>query len=267
VGLRGGGPLTTLLDLDETFLSSEKSRLTLWHRLWLNVLPEKDIRYVYGDVGCDWEAKDPVHIFPWLGPTRTSEKETGCETSPADVHPLQMFWGMPRRIRIDFQDSIQDQCDLCGATGGPLVHQYITKNYGISYNTGVWTHLLTPYARKNQSAEPLPLHGQKGGVTYRNWLGLTTISTGELQYKAGIKWLEDRGQKLGFDFDPKKVRVFGYQQHRIKRRNLKSYIQFSSLDYNGILTVTNSDRLCKILKSGIGRSKAFGCGLMLVRKL
>jgi CRISPR system Cascade subunit CasA len=172
VGLRGGGPLTTLLDLDETFEESEKSRLTLWHKLWLNVLPEKDIRYAYEVAGCDWEAKDPGRIFPWLGPTQTSEKKTGCETSPTDVHPFQMYWGMPRRIRIDFKDSIQGQCDLCGATGGPLVHQYITKNYGINY-TGVWTHLLTPYACKNQSAEPLPLHGQKGGVTYRNWLGLT----------------------------------------------------------------------------------------------
>jgi CRISPR system Cascade subunit CasE len=97
--------------------------------------------------------------------------------------------------------------------------------------------------------------------------GKTTISTGELQFNSGIKWLEDRCGKLGFDFDPKKIRVFGYQQHRIKRRNRKSYIQFSSLDYNGILTVIDSDRFCKTLMSGIGRSKAFGCGLMLVRRL
>jgi CRISPR system Cascade subunit CasE len=97
--------------------------------------------------------------------------------------------------------------------------------------------------------------------------GKITISTGELQFRAGIKWLEERGRKLGFDFDPKKVRVFGYQQHRIRRRNRKSFIQFSSLDYNGILTVTGSDRFYKTLMSGIGRSKAFGCGLMLVRRV
>jgi CRISPR system Cascade subunit CasE len=95
----------------------------------------------------------------------------------------------------------------------------------------------------------------------------TTVPTGELQFNAGIKWLEDRGGKLGFDFDPKKIRIFEYQQHRIKRRNRKPYIQFSSLDYNGILTVTDSDRFYGTLMNGIGRSKAFGCGLMLVKRV
>lgn len=97
--------------------------------------------------------------------------------------------------------------------------------------------------------------------------GKTGISTGELQYTTGIKWLENRSGRLGFNFDPKKVRVFGYQQHRVRRRNRKSSIQFSSLDYIGILTVTDSDRLYETLMSGIGRSKAFGCGLMLVRRV
>lgn len=97
--------------------------------------------------------------------------------------------------------------------------------------------------------------------------GKSTISTGELQFNAGIKWLEDRSGKLGFCFDPKQVRVFGYRQHRIKRLNRKSLIRFSSLDYNGILSVTDSDRFYHTLMKGIGRSKAFGCGLMLVRRM
>lgn len=96
--------------------------------------------------------------------------------------------------------------------------------------------------------------------------GKTKISTGELQFKTGVKWLEDRGQKFGFCFDLELVRVFGYQQHRIKRNNRKSYIQFSSLDYNGILSVTDSNRFYHALINGIGRSKAFGCGLILVKR-
>jgi CRISPR system Cascade subunit CasA len=218
VGLRGGGPLTTLLDLDETFEGSYKSRFTLWHRLWLNVLPEKDIRYAYEDAGCDWEAKDPVHIFPWLGPTRTSEKNTGCETSPTDVHPFQMYWGMPRRIRIDFKDSAEGRCDLCGTAGSRLVHQYITKNYGINY-AGLWTHLLTPYARKNQSADPLPLHGQKGGLTYRNWLGLTMGDRDNNQKPAKTVeyFLSERVSHIKTDRQAR-IWAYGYDMDNMKAR-------------------------------------------------
>jgi CRISPR system Cascade subunit CasE len=97
--------------------------------------------------------------------------------------------------------------------------------------------------------------------------GKKNVTVGELQFDAGITWLEDRADKLGFSFDPNYVRVFGYQQHRIKRRNRKSYIQFSTLDYCGILSVTDPNRFCHTLMNGIGRSKAFGCGLMLVRRV
>ncbi len=96
--------------------------------------------------------------------------------------------------------------------------------------------------------------------------GNTAISIDELQYTAGIKWLSDRAENLGFSFDPNLVRVFGYQQHRIKSLKQKPNIQFSVLDFNGILSVADSDRFCHTLVNGIGRAKAFGCGLMLVRR-
>ena len=97
--------------------------------------------------------------------------------------------------------------------------------------------------------------------------GKTNISMGELQYAAGIKWLNDRADRLGFDFDPGQVRVFGYQQYRIKSRKQKDLIRFSTLDYSGILTVTESERFNRTLVDGVGRAKAFGCGLLLVRLL
>jgi CRISPR system Cascade subunit CasE len=96
--------------------------------------------------------------------------------------------------------------------------------------------------------------------------GRQDISTGEIEYKAGIKWLEDRSNHLGFTFDHDLVRVFGYRQFRIKRRSRKVPIQFSSLDYNGVLSVTDPGRFNNTLINGIGRSKAFGCGLMLVKR-
>ena len=159
--LRGGGPLTTLVVLDP-----EGSELpdTLWHNLWLNVLP-RTVRLT-GNPGLT----GPEHIFPWLAPTRTSDpKAGGVDTTPEDVHPLQMYWAMPRRIRLDFEHASDGACDLCGAEGR-LVQRYWTLNYGINY-VGAWRHPLTPY-QERESSDPLPLHPQPGGIGYRHWLGL-----------------------------------------------------------------------------------------------
>jgi len=157
--LRGGGPLTTLVALDP-----EGSELpdTLWHHLWLNILP-KTVKLT----GNPKLAK-PQHIFPWLAPTRTSEKG-GQETTPEDAHPYQMYWAMPRRIRLDFDDRGEGHCDLCDRQDR-LLRRYYTLNYGINY-TGAWRHPLSPY-QEREKAEPLPLHPQPGGITYRHWLGL-----------------------------------------------------------------------------------------------
>lgn len=96
--------------------------------------------------------------------------------------------------------------------------------------------------------------------------GANGLSCGELQYVAGIKWLSDRAGSHGFSFDPNLVRVFGYQQQQIKSGKQEKKIRFSVLDYNGLLTVSDSRLFAKTLANGIGRAKAFGCGLMLVRR-
>ncbi|MBC7945437.1 MAG: type I-E CRISPR-associated protein Cas6/Cse3/CasE [Burkholderiales bacterium] len=57
----------------------------------------------------------------------------------------------------------------------------------------------------------------------------------------------------------------GYRQHRPLHRGRA--IQFSSVDYEGYAEVIDPDKLTKALTTGIGRAKAFGCGLLLVRRL
>jgi CRISPR system Cascade subunit CasE len=97
--------------------------------------------------------------------------------------------------------------------------------------------------------------------------GRADYLSGELQYSTGIKWLESRAAKSGFNFAPEQIKVFGYQQHRIKKRQQWKAIRFSVLDFKGVLTVIDLDRFHQTLFSGIGPAKAFGCGLMLVRRL
>ncbi len=94
-----------------------------------------------------------------------------------------------------------------------------------------------------------------------------SISSGELEFLAGIKWLSTRSKRMGIEFNPEEVRVYGYQQHWFKSQKQKPLIKISSLDYSGLLTVTNPESCCYTLSNGIGPAKAFGCGLMLVRRV
>lgn len=154
--LRGGGPLTTVIMAD-----------TLWRTAWVNVLPRPSYEALAGDPG-KGQSSD---IFPWLAPCRTSEKNTGKATTPLDVHPLQMYWGMPRRIRVDMDHAGQGVCGLCGQNSPTLFRTYLTKNYGVNYD-GAWQHPLSPYGRDKKEGMPLPRHPQPGGLVYRHWLGL-----------------------------------------------------------------------------------------------
>jgi CRISPR system Cascade subunit CasE len=89
------------------------------------------------------------------------------------------------------------------------------------------------------------------------------VSPGELQLKAGRSWLDARAPKHGFRVID--VGVDSYRQHRMKSK--AKLIQFSSLRFDGILEVVDPQALLATLASGIGPAKAFGCGLLLVRRV
>lgn len=226
VSLRGGGPLTTLvLPKDET---------SLWRRLWLNVLDQEDF------VPPMPEADESV--FPWLAPTRVSDKK-GSETTPENAHPLQMYWGMPRRIRIFFDHSeAKCHCDLCGGTDSTIVSWYATKNYGVNY-TGDWIHPLTPYRfDPKKSNPPISLKGQQGGLGYRHWLGLVMNDpqNGDRAGKITRVYMEKRSLDVGdgtfarlwcsgYDMDNMKARCWYdhtfplFRLKSIQRKNLLSW--------------------------------------------
>ena len=155
VGLRGGGPLTTLV------LPARKT--TLWQKLWLNVLDQESFTPSPTAPGAD--------VFPWMGSIRLSDR-AGTETRPKHTHPLQMYWAMPRRIKLHFSQGSKSICDICGSEGRVAAKGFLTQNYGINY-TGEWLHPLTPYRfDKKKEKPPISLKGQQGGLGYRHWLGL-----------------------------------------------------------------------------------------------
>ena len=159
--MRGGGPLTTLLVPDPL---RDPLPVSLWRLVWLNVLSQRELSAMSGNPA----KNQPADIFPWLAPARTSERNGGKETTPIDTHPYQVYWGMPRRIRLELETLEMGECPL-SRERTLQVEGYRTCNYGVNY-TGPWKHPLSPYSRNNDG-DYFPVHPQPGGIGYRHWLG------------------------------------------------------------------------------------------------
>jgi len=202
--IRGGGPLTTLVILDEeSDLPND-----LWRNLWLNVLEKQIFETATGNKN----KTDLSDIFPWLAKARTSEKETGIQTTPMDANPLQMYWGMPRRIRIQWKTEISGHCDLCESYSENLISHYQSKNLGTNY-AGAWQHPLSPYSL-SKASELLAKHPQPGGFTYQHWLGF--IEDGNNQFSSTVV---KRYRKLANKWnDQFRLYVFGYDTKSAKIR-------------------------------------------------
>lgn len=97
-------------------------------------------------------------------------------------------------------------------------------------------------------------------------------------YEAGLDWLTRQGEKAGFrpvisafadaDDDDDDVgspmRIDGYNRWSFARLGPKGSI--SVLDFDGLLEVTDPQLFLAQLPKGFGRAKAYGCGLMLIRR-
>lgn len=149
-GIRGGGPLTCMVRGD-----------TLWETIWLNVVNEPEFAEL-GNAARD----DHAGMFPWVPPIRA--REDYPTTTPADVHPVNLYWGMPRRILLD-KPAGPGVCSICGETTPHRITGFSMKKWGVNY-AGAWRHPLTPYYPKGDGM--LPEHANPGGIQYKHWLGL-----------------------------------------------------------------------------------------------
>ena len=98
--MRGGGPLSTFVLPG----AAGGRRPSLWRAILANLAQARQVR-VRGARICR-------KILPWLAPTLVSDKAHGerlvSEGDP-DTHPLQAFFGMPRRIALRFAGA--GRCD------------------------------------------------------------------------------------------------------------------------------------------------------------
>jgi len=76
------------------------------------------------------------------------------------------------------------------------------------------------------------------------------------------QWFAKRADSLGFtvnDFE-----IEGHRWQKIDKPGAAKPIEFNELDVAGIMTVTDTAKLINAVKNGIGRERAFGCGMMFL---
>ena len=85
----------------------------------------------------------------------------------------------------------------------------------------------------------------------------------EIADRVAADWLAAQGHRHGFELD--RLRAEDYSMRRIPRGR-RNPATLGVLDLTGSLTVTEPPNFVTALGAGFGRARAFGCGLMLIRR-
>lgn len=212
--MRGGGPLTTLVEPRANGRGDDASQeQPLWKLIHANLL----LAAGHAWLAEDWQSAEGQRqaplIWPWLAPTLTSgQKPKPHEVTPQDAHPFQAMFGMPRRLRL-VQAEAGGVCSLTGKADDRLVTAYRTVNLGVNYGSGLWLHPLSPhYSSKN---EWLPVHPQPDGLGWKDWAGLVMDQTGG---KSEQRVAECVRRYRGLRNRPFAVRAFGFDMDNMKAR-------------------------------------------------
>ncbi|KAA3605189.1 MAG: type I-E CRISPR-associated protein Cse1/CasA [Planctomycetota bacterium] len=156
-GLRGGGPVTTLL------LDPHPDAGTLFHTCWLNVL-KQDQFMDYGAV----DKRSLADRFPWFEDWKSGKSVKRVQCTPENSSPDQVFFSQSRRLRLHWSD-VKGFCGLCGYSDNRLATEFQTESEGLSYSGG-WRHPLSPQIKKQDGSLRF-VETPGSGMTYRNWPG------------------------------------------------------------------------------------------------
>ncbi len=194
--LRGGGPLVTLVWGE-----------TLWERVWNNV------RVVAPEEAPLPEAMDG-RVFPWLEPTRVSDKKSmPFLPDSVDTH-VYPFWAMPRRYLLHPEEE-ECVCDVCGRFSSVAVRTVHALPRGNNYE-GPWRHPLTPYRELGQDKPTISVKGSADGMGYRYWLGLLYGDEGGGVVPAMC--VQQYREMTGDDAADVSLHAFGYDMDNMKAR-------------------------------------------------
>jgi len=82
----------------------------------------------------------------------------------------------------------------------------------------------------------------------------------EVAQDAGSQWLAGRGARAGFEVEAATVSSYRVAEPR------RNGPRFGIIDLQGAIKITDPEAFLSRVAQGFGRAKAFGCGLMLIRR-
>lgn len=86
-----------------------------------------------------------------------------------------------------------------------------------------------------------------------------------LNYRTAMEWMERKIKDAGASVIDGTLLQTDERAVRFKKNpHSDAHIYYRSRTYEGVLTVTDRERFTKMLTEGIGRQKAYGCGMMTV---
>lgn len=209
--MRGGGPLTTLVEPRGNGRGHDASaERPLWELIHAN------LQLATGDAQLpdDWTTPTgrsvAERVWSWLAPTIVSSGKPPRQVSPVwpDAHPFQAFFGMPRRVRLEFEPG-PGVCALTGQPADIIASRYRTRNFGTSYGDGLWRHPLSPHYRDKEGWRPV--HPQPDGLGWKDWAGLVARGDDEQAAACVTRFAQSFPTAYA-------VRAFGYDMDNMKAR-------------------------------------------------
>jgi CRISPR system Cascade subunit CasE len=214
--------------------------------------------------------------FSVITPTPGREHEAArqlCHGAYTEHQWLWRFFPSPEGTPRDHIFRRSDQ--------GQTMRFYVVSQRPPEPFSEAWSVQTKPYAPRLQAGDELEFELRANPVVTRRHEGkhqrhdvvmdakrrakldvATPASAYALQRSACTAWLMGQGAKHGFQVDEESLSVESYAQQVAKQGQLR----FSTVEFRGRLTVTQSEAFVPLLVSGLGHGKAFGCGLMLVRR-
>lgn len=172
-----------------------------------------------------------------------------CFTRPAGVAKTRSLW------RID---------DLYGK-------KYLLI---LSEEKPDFLHMIGEYCREDAKGESRSydklLQSVQEGSTYSFKLVANPVKemnnkkVGLYSVEEQVTWLVRKAGANGFTFSTSNLKVPLTAKVTFVRNQGEPKVVINKVMYEGILTVTDRDRFIGALTQGIGRAKAYGCGLMTI---
>ena len=116
----------------------------------------------------------------------------------------------------------------------------------------------------NQKAHDVVMNAKWEMRQEGNWEDCD-LTHAEIVQREGLKWIGKRAEQYGFRIPENKVQAEAHRKHSFEKPKSGRQVTFVTMDLNGLLRVDKPETFRQSLFEGIGPTKAYGCGLLLVR--